>query len=213
MAISTLAQLKTQVKSFVHRANLNDTDGTANEENLILLGEFWIWRNVKAPEMEATLSGSIGADGTIPVPSDYVAWKHARITTTPSRMLKLRPAHFIYHNFPLRSATGKPEYIARDGGAFVLGPFPDSTYSYAGFYYAKLTSILSAANALFLANPDLYLYAALSVTEAYVKNNPQVTLWIAQRDAIARDINNLNNAARHGTGMGIAPDTCPVPVW
>lgn len=211
MAIDTLAKLKTQVESFLHRAAIKDTDGSDNVENLISIGETWIFRNARTSEMEATLSGTIGSDGTLAVPSDYAALKHARVTQTPSAYLKMRPSSWIYERYPLRSASGVPAFIGRDGASFVFGPYPSSTYTIAGFYYAKPTTVLSSANALFVAHPDLYLYAALAVTEAFVKNNQQVAFWVSMRDQIMRDANRETDEGQYGTGMAIMADMCPLP--
>lgn len=206
MTISTLANLETQVLSFMHRAQILDTDGTTNVRNLVELGELWLFRNARTPEMEATLSAAIGSNGILAVPSDYLSMKHCRISGTPTQYLKMRPAQWIYEQYPLQSANGKPHFIARDGSGFIFGPYPDSTYTVTGTYYAKPTSIVSSANSLFTTNPDLYLFAALAETEAYVKNNPQVAFWIARRDALVADINQQHGEGQYGTGMAVRPD-------
>lgn len=206
MSITTLAELKTQVKSFLHRANITDIDSNDNLETLISIGETWIFRNARTPEQEATLSGQIGSDGTLSVPSDYIAMKHCRLNLTPNRYLRMRPAQWIYEQYPLRSASGIPTFIGRDLATFIFGCFPSSTYTVLGTYYKKMTSILSSANALFLAHPDLYLYSSLAVSEAFVKNNPQVQLWVAARQNTLQDANNVNDEGNYGTGMAITQD-------
>jgi hypothetical protein len=189
MSLDTYASLQNQVKSFLHRASLLDAVGSDNVPDLIRLGEIFLFRKVRAPSMEATLSGQIDGSGLLSVPSDYASLKHARISRTPTASLKMRPTRWILENYPLRSADGVPQFIGRDGSSFIFGPFPDSTYTVLGVYYAKPTTIQLSANNLFSANPDAYLYAALAEAEAYIKNDKRIALWVLKRDGIVKDIN------------------------
>lgn len=198
MALSTYADLQNQVKSFLHRAALLDAAGADNVPDLIRLGELWLFRHARAPEMEATLSGQIdGTTGILAVPSDYAALKHARLSASPTLPLKMRPTRWILENYPLRSADGRPNFIGRDGSGFIFGPFPDSAYTVLGTYYAKPTSIASSANSLFVANPDLYLYASLAAAEAFIKNDKRIALWITTRNAILGDVNGEADEGRY----------------
>lgn len=205
MSLDTYPALQNQVKSFLHRASLLDAVGSDNVPDLIRLGELWLFRKARTPEMEATLSGQIdGTTGALAVPSDYAALKHARLTTSPSVALKMRATRWIMEKYPLRSANGRPNFIGRDGSSFIFGPFPDSAYSVAGVYYAKPTSIQSSANTLFLANPDAYLYSALAEAEAYVKNDKRIALWISKRESIIADINGEADEGRYDD-MAVEP--------
>ena len=206
MSLSTYADLQNQVISFLHRASLLDAVGADNVPDLILIGEKWIFRKARTPDMESALSGTISS-GTVSVPSDYIALKHARIDGSPSRPLKMRPVKWIYEHYPLRSSDTKPSFIGRDGSDFVFGPYPDSGYTVLGTYYAQLTSIQSAANALFVANPDLYLFAALAEAEAYIKNDKRVALWITKREQILADVNAETVEGEHDSAMAMASDS------
>jgi hypothetical protein len=197
MTISTLANLENQVKSFLHRASILDAVGADNTDDLIELGEKWIFRKARTPEMEATLSGQIDSTGVLAVPTDYASLKHARISRTPTANLKMRPTRWILERYPLRSADGVPQFIGRDGSTFVFGPFPDSTYTVNGVYYAKPTSVISSANSLFTTNPDLYLYAALAEANSFIKNNQWIALWVVKRDSILMDVNGEADEGRY----------------
>ena len=205
MSISTLADLENQLLSFLARARILDTVGVSNLDNLILLGEKWVFRNARTPEMESSLNITLAADGTGAVPADYASLKHARIDGSPSRPLKMRPAQWIYENYQQRSSDGKPFFIGRDGTSFVFGPFPDSTYTVLGIYYAKPTSVLTSANTLFTTNPDLYLFASLAEATAYVKNDQRISLWTQKRDAILADVNGEAKEGEYGSAMGMKP--------
>ena len=183
MAIDTYATLQTSVIDWLKRADL-----TTIVPDLIMIGEKWIFRHARTRDMETALSVTI-ASGVATVPTNFVAIKHARIDGSPTRSLKVRPSRWILENYPLRSSSGKPSFIGVDGANFIFGPFADSGYSVLGIYYAKLTTIATSANALFAANPDLYLYAALCEAEPHIKNDKRLAMWMMKRDAILRDVN------------------------
>lgn len=183
MSISTYAELQTAVASWLKRTDLTD-----EIPDLITLGEKWIFRRARTRDMETALSVSISS-GVAAVPADYVEMKHAYIDGTPVCPVQRQSASQIYARYPLRSADGKPQFFARDGSNFIFGPYPDSNYTLKGIYYKRLTTIVSSANALFTANPDLYLFAALSEAEPFLKNDKRMPVWMAKRDQALADVN------------------------
>lgn len=179
----TYDELKTGVADWLKRANL-----TSSIPDLILMGEKWIFRKARTRDMETVLNGTITA-GVLALPSDYVALKNSYIDGTPTQQLQRKEASWIYTRYPLRSAESKPKFIAREGANFIFGPYPDSAYTVKGIYYKRLASVQLSANALFLANPDLYLFAALCEAEPFLKNDSRTALWQSKRDSILSDIN------------------------
>jgi hypothetical protein len=149
--------------------------------------------------METAYSDTISS-GVIAVPSTFVAWKHVYIDGTPITTLQAKAASWLYTRYPTRSSEGKPKFIARDAGNFVFGPYPDSAYTMKGTYYARLTSILTSANALFTQNPDLYLFAALAELEAFKKDDKRVELWMTKRNQILSDVNGEDRAEEFSGG-------------
>ena len=193
MAITTLALLTNQVKSFLHRAQLLDAVGADNITELVVLGERWIFRKARTRQMETALSVTI-ASSVATIPTDYRDLKHARIDGSPTQYLKLRPAKMIMEAYPLRSSSGKPSFIAVDGANFIFGPSPDSNYTIVGTYYAAPTSIETSPNTLFLANPDLYLFATLCELEPFLKNDKRIEVWQMKREQILSDVNGEDRA-------------------
>lgn len=197
MTISTYAELQTAVSSFAHRADLSTP-----APDLIMLGEKWIFRNVRAREMETSLSGSISS-GVLAVPAGFRQLKHARLDRSPVVSLQIRPAEWIYANYPQQDGcTGVPKFIGVDGSNFIFGPFP-SDEDVLGTYYAALTSIASTANALFVAHPDLYLMAALAEAAPYAQNLKMAGVWVAKRNEIKEDINRESMQGRYGDAMAV----------
>jgi len=194
MAISTLTELKTAITNWAKRDDLS-----SYLDDLILMGEKWIFRHARTRDMEEPLSVTISS-GVAALPADFVALKHAYIDGTPIEPLQAKASSWIYTRYPTRSSESKPKYIAVEGSNFIFGPYPDSAYTVAGEYYKRLTSVISSANALFTANPDLYLFAALSELEAFKKDDKRVELWMAKRNAILADVNNEDRAAEFSGG-------------
>lgn len=188
----TYAELKTAVASWLKRSDL-----TSYADDLILMGEKYIFRKARTADMEAALSVTI-ASGVAAVPADYVALKHAYIDGTPVGTVQMKSPGWIYENYPVRSSEGKPKFMAREASNFIFGPYPDSGYTLKGLYYKRLTAANASANALFTSNPDLYLFAALAESVLFLKDDKRVAIWTAKRDQILNDINNEDKEAAYG---------------
>lgn len=193
MAITTYAELQTAVTNWLKRSDL-----ASIIPDLIMIGEKRIFREVRARVMETALNSTISS-GTIALPSDYLELKHAYVDGSPTKLLQRTTATSLYEQYPLRSSTSKPKLIAREGSNFIFGPYPDSTYTIKGIYYAQPTSIATSANTLFTANPELYLFAALLEAEPYMKNDNRVALWAAKYEQIKEQINSYE---KHELGSG-----------
>lgn len=196
MSIQTYAELQTAVTTWLHRSDL-----TTIVPDLITIGEKRIFRTVRNRDMETVLTGTI-ANGVIAVPSNYLEIKFAYLARTPVAPLKKSSASQIYADYPLRASSGTPVSIAREGSNFIFGPYPSVNDAIGGIYYAKPTSIDTSDNALFLANPDLYLFAALCEAAPYLKDDPRIVIWEAKFANILADIKK-QDAAENGAGGGM----------
>ena len=183
MSISTYAELLQAVENWLHRDG--DTTIESRAPEFVRMGELRIYRDLRIRPMEASLSSTI-ASGVIAVPSGYVALKTAYIDGTPIQKLERKDAEWIHYNWPTRSSSGKPGFIARDGDNFIFGPYPDSTYTVKGTYYKRLDA-LSNSNTTnwFTTNaPDLLLWAALAEAEPFVMNDQRALMWEAKYKAV-----------------------------
>lgn len=176
MAITTYAELKTAVANWLNRSDL-----TTYIPDFIALGEARIYRELRIRTMEASIN-SVIASGVIAIPSDYVELKYAYVDGTPVQYLKRTNAQTLIEQYPTRSSDSKPTNIATDAGNFIFGPYPDSAYTIKGTYYKRLTA-LSDSNTTnwFITNaPGILLFAALSESEPFLKNDERVQLWQAK---------------------------------
>jgi hypothetical protein len=199
MAINSFTTLKSAVADWLDRDDMGDAI-----ETMIGLAEARIYRELRIRPMETSLSVTI-ASGVAAVPSDYLELRHAYVDQAKAVKLEPRSLEWIVTNYPTRSASSIPKYIARDGDDFHFGPYPDSTYTIKGVYYAKLTA-LGTANETnwFTSNaPDLLLYGTLVHTAPYIGHDARLPLWEAAYGEVKTRIIEQNDADRYPAGMAI----------
>lgn len=188
MAITTYAELKTAIARIAggSDASTATTLGlTSTIDDLVTLGETRILREARTKDQEATLSTT----GT--VPSDFVQLKIAFISGYPP--LEQRPLEWIRATYP--TGSGLPKYIAREGQQFVFGPTPDSGYTISGVYYKRLIPLATAVHALFLNNPDLYLFACLAEADILLGHDNRIALWETKYKKILNDVNAVDRSS------------------
>ena len=185
MSIQTYAELQTAIAGWL---DITASDISSQIADLIMLGEKRIFREARTRDMELAFSYTM-EDGVIPLPPRYVALKIAYLNTSPVQMLERRPAWWMYENYPYQTASGRPKFISRIGNNFTFGPYPDTGYTVVGVLYQRLLPVSQTPNALFLANPDLYLMAALAEAEPLLQRDPRVAMWNAKFMQILADVN------------------------
>ena len=200
MSITSYSELPTSVANWLSRDDL-----TSIIPDLVMLGEKRIFREVRCRAMEAALAAQTSS-GVIPVPARYLELKFVYVVGTPNTPLKRMSLSQLHTEYPLRSASGKPTAIAREGSNFIFGPFPNDDYIISGVYYSKPTSIATVANYLFTENPDLYLFAALCEATPYLKDDKRIPIWEAKLKQIMYQLAN-EDAEESGSGGGIVVTT------
>ncbi len=202
MAITNYTTLQQALPAWL---DVGTSDISSVVSDIITNAEKRIFREVRVPEMETSLSDTI-ASGVIAVPSDYVEPKFFYIDGTPTQYLQFVTPSYIYERYPTRGASGKPIVIARDGANFIFGPYPDSTYTVKGTYYKRLAAIdATTAPAIITANPDLYLYAALLESEPVLGRDPRMPLWESKYRMVKELVNGEADRSRFSGNMSIRP--------
>lgn len=172
MALDTITGL---TQAVIDWSNAGLTTLQAND--CITLGENRVYRELRVRQMEASTTISI-SNGLATVPSDYIEIKNAYLSNSPSRALKRTTVDRIYQDYPQRSATGEPQYIARDGSSFIFGPNAGSGYSVVLKYYAKPATVVgSTLTGITLASPELLLFSALCEVEPFTGRDNRTALW------------------------------------
>ena len=194
MALNSFSTLKTAAQNWIDRTDIAD-----RVDEFISLGEARIYRKLRIRAMEKALSDTI-ASGVISVPSDYQALKHAYVNGSPVQWLEQQSTEYIYENYPTRSATSKPKFIAQDGGNFIFGPYPDSAYTIQGTYFASLTALSTGIETnWFTSNaPDLLLYATLAEAAGFEMNDEKEAKWATRFERAAADLQKAYNREMRG---------------
>jgi len=189
MAITNYSELQTSVENWI-----DSTAHTSRVPEFISLGENRIYRELRIRTMETALSVTI-ASGVAAMPSDYVELKHARISGSPDKPLLKQSAEWIYRNYPTRSSDSVPKYIGEDGDNFIFGPYPDSTYTIVGTYYARPTALSDSNTTNWFTNnaPDILLSASLVEAWEYIGNDKEREYWEMRYQNAKRMIQKEDN--------------------
>jgi hypothetical protein len=166
-------------------------------------GEKRIFREIRVPEMETSLSATI-ASGVITVPSDYVELRFAYVDGNPTQYLQMVPVSYIYDRYPTRGSSGKPIVMARDGSNFIFGPYPDSDYTIKGTYFKRPVEIADTTTPLLISKySDLYLFASLIETEPLLGRNERMALWEAKYRMVKEAVNGEGSKSRLAGNLSV----------
>lgn len=188
MALATYADLTTAITTWVHRSDIS-----TNAADFVTLGESRLNNDLRIRQMETTMSTVIAA-GVAAVPTNYVESKHFYISsTTPYYWLERKSAEWIYANYSDRSASDIPGFWARDGSNFIFGAYPASAYTVTMVYYNRLIALSSAVNSVYTSYPGLYLFAALSESAPFLKDDNRVILWEAKYQDLLKKVQKEND--------------------
>lgn len=199
MAIATYSALSNAIYA---RLDVATADLSAVISDIVLTSELRLMREVRTPDMEAALAATVTA-GVATVPADYVEMKYAYVNTTPTQLLQMVSPQQIYHSYPARSGSGIPLMMARDGTQFIFGPYPASDYVITGVYYKHLTAVQTSANALFVANPDLYLFAGCAEAADYLGMRQQAAYYEQKYSFVKEIVNGEAMKGNYSTGLTV----------
>lgn len=189
--------LKATLQDFLHRSDL-----ATPAADLITLGETWLMRKVRVPEMETALNVTMSS-GLATVPTGFLGLKNAYIDGSPTQKLYVVSLAALFEKYPTRSSSNKPRFIAYDAGSFQFGPFPDSDYTVKGTYYKRQGPLSSAVYDLFTNHQDLFLMACLCEAEPYIKNDARMPLWKSKRDELLADVWRQAEGISYSGGIAV----------
>lgn len=183
MAISTYAELQTAVSNWLSRADLS-----SRVPEFISIAEARIARKLRIRDMESEADVTLtGGTRTAALPTGFRELRRMYLNTNPVKALDFMASKDYWERYTSTN-TGKPIVFAIEGANFVFGPIPDSDYTAKVLYYKGLDSLSSTVHGTFTANPDLYLYGALTAAEPYLKNDKRIMVWKSQFEEIMREL-------------------------
>lgn len=194
MAISTYAELETAMANWLHRGGL-----TSRIPEFIVIGEARIAREVRASQMEARTTLTV-TDETVDLPSNYLAMRGVRVQgSSTGWCIYLSPDKFFFE-FESSSQSSVKAYTII-GSELVFPKTPAANLDL--WYYKKLGALSADTNALFTTNPDLYLYAAMSAAQPFLKNIPQMPVWESLYQGVRDSVNAQHKEGRYPSGMAV----------
>ena len=186
MAISNFSDLKAAIGNWLARSDLS-----IYLEDIILLGEQRLRRDLRIRETEADLSVTLSS-GTATIPTDFAELKWASLDGSPTYPLEQKDSEWITRRFPLRSSSGIPQFIAVDGTEFIFGQFPAADYDLIGKYWKEptLLSDSNTTNEWITATSDALLMACLAESAPFLKEDQRVQIWESKYMQIKDGYNN-----------------------
>jgi hypothetical protein len=179
MSISTFAELKTAVASWLARSDLTD-----NIPDFITLFEAHAVRELKVrdTEDEATLTPS---SGSVALPADFLAVRSLTWTGSPRRDLVYMHPSSLVLEYPT-DPDGNPIHYTIQAGNILVRPVDDTSLTL--LYRAKTAAVSGVLNWLFTNHPDAYLNGALVEAHLFIKDMETAQLWEGRRDKIFASI-------------------------
>lgn len=201
MALTTYAELKAAVASYLHRDDL-----AAQIGDFVALAEERISRDLAdvAAMWTNTAALTIGTGtSTFALPADALGLHRARITTGTASALDQRSVHELLGLDP--ASTGRPRWcaLAGNGGAggtltVMVWPKADADYAVEAVYQAALAPLsdINTTGWLLTRAPSLYLFGALAEAEPFLINDERIMVWEGKYQ---RAIESVRGQAWDGT--------------
>lgn len=114
-------------------------------------------------------------------------------------------------DYNLVNTAGEALYFAQVGGSLTFGsPVADEALV-QGRYYCRLPGLeaaTTAGNALFQAEPDLFIYGALAEGAPVFKKFNEIAVWEAKYRMVVDRVNKRHESAAYSAGrMRVRPST------
>jgi len=184
----TLATLKSTVQDYCETA---ETTFVADLDTFIKEAEERILKNVELPVFRKNVTGNATTDFPyLATPSDFLAtYSLALIVNSVYTYPLFKHVSFIRDYTPNATTTGATKYYALfDDNTFLLGPTPDSDYTYELHYKYRPASLTttSGSSTTWLSDnaPDALLYGTLVEAATFLKV-PEETAQYEQRFMMA----------------------------
>jgi hypothetical protein len=195
MAITTYSELKTAVADWLNRSDL-----TAAIPNFIALAEAQMNRQIRHRKMvtraDATLDTPYFA-----VPSDWLENIRFQLNTNPVTPLVYQTPEQITETSQVYSAANQPMFYTMVGQQFQVVPAPSGSFDSELLYYAKIPALsdTNTTNWLLTEAPDVYLYATLTQTAPYLKEDERINTWAGLYQTLVNDMKVADERARIGS--------------
>lgn len=193
--ITTYAELQTAVGNWLNRSDLN-----AQIPDFITLCEARLNRTLRTPEMEEVVEQAVSSEATA-LPSDFLEARNLYIDGNPDIHLKAVTPQQLREEFPYEN-DGLPALYTIRGQEILIAPVPTSSQTLVFTYYKKIPALSDSntSNWLLASHPDVYLWGALTMAEAYLKDDDRVGVWKGAWEEAIREVQFSGHKARIPSG-------------
>jgi hypothetical protein len=199
MSITTYAELKTSIASWLNRDDL-----TSTIPSFISLAEAQINRDIRHYYMENRATANADSQ-YLSRPGDWVETIRLHITSTGTRVLNLiSRASMADKRQGAENATGEPGFYCHAERGFELFPTPDGTYETELLYYQKIPALSeqNTDNWLLTNHPDVYLYGSLLHSAPFLADDARIPVWAQLYSAAVQRVNDSGHeASMSGSGL------------
>lgn len=176
------SQFKAYLARFVWRNG--DTVFESDLDNMVEMAHARLNRDLRIQRMVATSTSNLTAD-SLALPADYLELRTITSNTQPAPLQFVSP----YERERIKmvgASTFQPIYTVAGSNLLFVGPMSPSDpvpRTVTLTYYAKVPDF-AATNSSWLADEylDLYTYAVLRHTPAYLKDDERLALWKNEYD-------------------------------
>jgi hypothetical protein len=195
MAISTFAELKTAIASW-----LNRTDLTATIPDFVALAEADIRRDVRVQAMESVASGTLTGE-TLAHPTRYIEAR--RLTVGGYVYEYMLPADYTE---AVRLDSQEYAYTSIGSNLYILNGASGDAYTLT--YWAGFApfSASSDTNWLLTNAPDVYLFGSLRYASVFMNDDGGLTRHLAMYLAAAKRVSSQEQRAAY-SGSPLAVST------
>jgi len=199
MSITTYAELKTAIASWLNRDDL-----TSVIPDFIALTEAALNRDLRHLQMidrdDATLDTRF-----VQLPGDHLETVRLGITSGTTHRLELVSLDaMLTQRESSGNTSGRPKQYAHIGNQIELYPTPDGDYTAQLTYYAKIPALSESntSNFVLADAPDIYLYGALMQAAPYLLDDARLQVWGSMyASALASMQTSSDNTRNAGSGL------------
>ena len=196
LAIANVDELKDWVADEVDRDLADITD---RMDKWIQMAEARFNRDIRCPDMEATVSWATSSENTS-LPADYLAMRAIYEHGSPDMPLRATSPSSVRQEYD--GTPGVPEAYMLVSGGIRLVPPPDGQYLLTMDYYARIEglSVSSPSNWLLEKHPDVYVTGVLFQYYRWSKDRDSALDANALCEGIIQKINGAAVLDRYGAG-------------
>ena len=195
MAITTYAELKSNITDFLNRDDLDTVAPT-----FISLAEANLGRNIRHWRQEKRSTAQLDTQYSA-IPADFLEAVRFYITSGDTRPLELiSQSEMLDRKYNNLNTSGQPAYYAITAGEIEVYPVPDGTYTAELYYMANLPALSDSntSNWLLEYYPDAYLYGSLIHSAPYLKDDARLQMWAALYQSAIDAINAESEKSKFG---------------